>query len=62
MWLSIDQAAEYIAVSKPTIREWMTDGLRHARVGERIVRIKQEWVDEYIEAHEEQLNLGGLRL
>jgi excisionase family DNA binding protein len=52
-WLTVTQAAEYAGVSKDTIytacerRE-----MRHARIGgRRSIRVKPEWIDEWLERH-----------
>lgn len=53
MWYSIKAAAKAAGVSHPTVKKWMADGLRHTRLGYRTVRIKQEWLDEYLERFED---------
>ena len=46
-----DEAAEYLRVSVASIDNWITEGsLKCARIG-RSVRIRKEWLDEYIEEH-----------
>lgn len=52
-WHNITSAAKYAGVTSPTVRMWMSDGMRHSRMGHRTVRIKQEWIDEYIENYEQ---------
>lgn len=50
-WMTLSQAAEYVGVCRQTVASWTTDGLRHTRIG-KLVRIKRDWIDEYLEAHE----------
>lgn len=60
-WLSVTQAAEYAGVSKDTIytacerRE-----IRHARIGgRRSIRVKPEWIDEWLERHAREARHWG---
>ena len=48
-WMTMAGAAKYASVSKPTMRHWMKDGLKHSRVAANVVRIKAEDVDAYLE-------------
>ena len=52
-WMTVAEGAEYAGVSRDTIytacerRE-----IRHARVGgRRAIRMKTEWIDEWLERH-----------
>ena len=52
-WLTVTEGAEYSGVSRDTIytacehRE-----IRHTRVcGRRTIRLKPEWIDEWLERH-----------
>jgi len=52
-WMTVAEGAEYAGVSRDTIytacerRE-----IRHARVGgRRAIRVKPEWIDEWLERH-----------
>ena len=47
-WLRIKEAAEYAKISSRTIENWMKEGLKYSRVG-RVILIKSEWIDEFIE-------------
>ncbi len=50
-WLSIAEAAEYLAVSEPTIYRWMRDGkLSFYKVGDS-TRFKRENLDMVVEKH-----------
>jgi excisionase family DNA binding protein len=60
-WLTVTQAAEYAGVSKDTIytacerRE-----MRHARIGgRRSIRVKPEWIDEWLEPHAREARQWG---
>jgi excisionase family DNA binding protein len=60
-WLTVTQAAEYAGVSKDTIytacelRE-----IRHARIsGRRSIRVKPEWIDEWLERHAREARQWG---
>jgi excisionase family DNA binding protein len=61
-WLTVTQAAEYAGVSKDTIytacerRE-----MRHARIsGRRSIRVKPEWIDEWLERHAREARQWGV--
>ena len=51
-WLNITNAAKYAGVTNETIRKWIAEGLRHSRKNSRMVRIKTDWVDEFLEGFE----------
>ncbi len=53
IWLTREQAAERASVKPDTVSEWCRrKGLRYARVSGRIIRIKESWLDEFLESHE----------
>jgi predicted site-specific integrase-resolvase len=52
-WVKIKDAATYAGVSPRTFRNWLKQGLRHARVGgSGALLIKLDWIDEFLENHE----------
>jgi excisionase family DNA binding protein len=60
-WLTVNEGAEYAGVSKDTIytacerRE-----MRHARIGgRRSIRLKPEWIDEWLERHTRETRQWG---
>jgi excisionase family DNA binding protein len=45
-WLSVEEVAEKLSVSVPTVRGWLARGeLRGHRLGERLIRIRVVDVD-----------------
>lgn len=52
-WLKVGEAAEYAGVSRDTIyTACERDELRHVRVGgRRAIRLKAEWLDEWLQQH-----------
>ena len=59
-WAKIKGAAAYAGVSERTLRKWLKNGLRHARLPSGTVLIKYSWIDEYLEGfedtHENEVN------
>ena len=52
-WLTVTEAADYIGVSVDTIYTACERGeLRHTKIGgRRAIRIRTEWIDEWLERH-----------
>jgi excisionase family DNA binding protein len=52
-WLTVQEAASYAAVSTDTIYSACERGeLRHTKInGRRAIRIRVEWVDNWLEQH-----------
>jgi excisionase family DNA binding protein len=48
--LTIKEVMKQYAVSRPTVQIWMKKGLPYYKVG-RLVRFKQEEVDEWIRGY-----------
>jgi excisionase family DNA binding protein len=47
-WLSVDEIAEYLGVSRDTVYNWMRDrGMPRARIG-RFWRFKKDSVDAWV--------------
>lgn len=50
-WAKVKTIAERSDVSPRTVRTWLQDGLRHARIRGTIL-IKTDWLDDFLESHE----------
>ena len=52
-WLNVAEAAEYSGVSRDTIyTACERSELRHTRIGgKRAIRLRTEWIDEWLERH-----------
>ncbi len=48
-WMRISTAAHYADVSERTIRDWVKEGLRHARRTRKLILIKTSDLDDYLE-------------
>ena len=54
-WFRIPEAAEYASISCRTLRMWLREGLKHAKV-RGVILLKSTWIDEYIEGFAETSN------
>ena len=55
-WLNITQSANYAGVNRDTMASWINEGLKHSRIG-RLVRVKPENIDEFIQSFERESSL-----
>lgn len=53
-WANTNQACFYAGITKPTLDNWIDDGLRCSRIG-RCLRLKYSDIDEYMRKYE----IGG---
>ena len=51
-WLTTTEAGAYTSTSRWTVRRWIKDGLPHARINARTIRIKvtdlDDWMEKYV--------------
>lgn len=59
-WLDIKGAADYAGVSVRTIRQWMKDDLKASRPSHKIVRIRSDWIDDYLERFTEDIDIDQI--
>jgi predicted site-specific integrase-resolvase len=59
-WGKIKAASAYAGVSSRTMRTWIKQDLRHARLPSGTILIKYEAIDEFISKYEEQQNVAEL--
>ena len=51
-WMKVESIADYCDTSRRNVQNWIyKEGLRHIKV-KGTVRIKREWLDQWLEAHE----------
>jgi excisionase family DNA binding protein len=51
-WAKVKDAAEYSGVSVRTLREWLKEGLPHARLKTSTILIKYDWIDQWLSQFE----------
>lgn len=50
-WVKIKPAAQYGGVDEGTLRRnWLKNGLKHARLPSGTILIKYRWIDDYLES------------
>jgi excisionase family DNA binding protein len=47
-YLTIEQTAERLHVSRNTVKKWIADGLPVLRLSARVIRIPADWLDEWL--------------
>ena len=57
MWLNVKQAAKYVSVIEPTLRNWMRDGLQHYRLSSRATRLHPDDIDAFIRRYKAGLDV-----
>jgi hypothetical protein len=55
-WAKIKQASAYAGISPRTMRTWLKQDLRHARLPSGTILISYDAIDEFISKYEEQQN------
>ena len=62
-WLTVTEGADYSGVCKDTIYTAVERGeLRHVRIGgRRSIRLRTEWIDEWLERHVRDTRAERLR-
>lgn len=59
-WAKIKPSAAYAGISSRTMRKWLNEGLRHARLPSGTILIKYESIDGFISKYEKQENVADL--
>lgn len=61
-WISVKTAADYLGVSIDTIYDAChRRGLKHTKLGHSTIRLKVEWIDEWLESQARQTPLRPAR-
>ncbi len=55
-YLKLSQAAAYCGITKRTLRHWLEDGLKSAKVG-GVVLVRKAWLDQYIKQYCRELGM-----
>jgi excisionase family DNA binding protein len=49
-WKTLDEGAEYVKAHPATLRRAIYRGdLRHARIGNKCIRLRKSWLDAWLE-------------
>ena len=51
-WGQVKKVSKYVGMSERTVRDWLKQGLKHARLKSGRILIKYSWVDEFLESFE----------
>ena len=51
-WANINEAATYAGVRPRTIRTWLKEGLTYSRLSRKLILIKFEAIDDFLELFE----------
>jgi excisionase family DNA binding protein len=55
-WLRVKSAARYADVSPRLVRKWLQQGLRHSRPNQKLVLIRAQDLDAFLESHKVESN------
>ncbi len=48
-WAQVKEAAAYAGVGKTVLRGWLKAGLRHSRIGKKLILISYSAIDEFLD-------------
>lgn len=55
-WANIKNAAKYADISERTLRTWLKEGLRHAKLPTGTIRIRYDALDAFLEQFADSQN------